>query len=86
MKNKVKIWSFLLMIVLVSSYAVALEEPVLQQEVQQEVQQADTSTQLEISGSDVITASDAAGGAISSRDLLLIAAIGVVILVIAVVL
>jgi hypothetical protein len=77
MKRKVKIWSVLLMIVLVSSYAVAIQEPVLQQE--------DTSTQLVISGQDVITASDAGGG-LSSRDLLLIAAVGVVILVIALVL
>lgn len=77
MKRKVKIWSVLLMIVLVSSYAGALQKPVLQQ--------ADTSTQLVIDAQDVITASDA-GGSLSSRDLLLITAVGVVILVVALVL
>ena len=65
------------MIVLVSSYAAALQKPVLQQ--------AGTSTQLVISGQDVITASDAGGG-LSSRDLLLITTICVVVLVIALVL
>jgi hypothetical protein len=77
MRRQVKIWSVLLMIVLVSSYAAALQKPVLQQ--------AGTSTQLVISGQDVITASDAGGG-LSSRDLLLITAICGVILVIALVL
>jgi len=77
MKRKVKIWSVLLMIVLVSSSAFALQKPVLQQ--------AETSTQLVIDAEDVITASDAGGG-LSSRDLLLISAIGIVILVIALVL
>ncbi len=78
MRRKVKIWGVLLMIVLISSYAVALQKPVLQQ--------AGTSTQLVISGQDVITASDAGGGALSSRDLLLITTIGVVILVVVLVL
>jgi len=78
MRKQVKIWSVLLMIVFVSSYAVALQKPVLQQ--------AGTSTQLVLSGQDVITASDAGGGYLSSRDLLLITAIGVVILVVALVL
>jgi hypothetical protein len=64
MKRQVKIWSVLLMLVLVSSYAVALQKPALQQ--------ADTSTQLEISGQDVITASDAGGGTLSTRDILII--------------
>jgi len=64
MKIKVKIWSVLLMLVLVSSYAVALQKPALQQ--------AGTSTQLVISGQDVITASDAGGGYLSTRDILLI--------------
>ena len=64
MKKQVKIWSVLLMIMLVSSYAAALQEPVPQQE--------GTSTQLVISGQDVITASDAGGGALSTRDLLII--------------
>jgi len=78
MKRQVKIWGVLLMIVLVSSYAVSLQKPVLQQ--------AGTSAQLVLSGQDVITASDAGGGYLSSRDLLLITAIGVVILVVALVL
>jgi len=78
MKRQVKIWSVLLMIVLVSTYAAALQKPALQQ--------AGTSAQLVISGQDVITASDAGGGALSSRDLLIIATVGVVILVVALVL
>jgi len=77
MRRQVKIWSVLLMIVLVSSYAAALQKPVLQQ--------AGTSSQLVINGQDVITASDAGGG-LSSRDLLLISAICGVVLVIALVL
>jgi hypothetical protein len=78
MKRQVKIWSVLLMIVLVSTFAAALQKPALQQ--------AGTSAQLVISGQDVITASDAGGGALSSRDLLIIATVGVVILVVALVL
>ena len=77
MRRRVKILCVLLMIVMVSSFAAALQKPVLQQ--------AGTSTQLVISGQDVITASDAGGG-LSSRDLLIIATIGVVILVVALVL
>jgi hypothetical protein len=73
MRKQVKVWGVLLMVVLVSSYALALQKPVLQQ--------AGTSTQLVISGPDVITASDAGGGYLSSRDLLIIIAIGVGILV-----
>jgi hypothetical protein len=73
MRRQVKIWGVLLMIVLVSSYAVALQKPALQQ--------AGTSTQLVISGQDVITASDAGGGTLSSRDLIIIIAIGVGLLV-----
>jgi hypothetical protein len=73
MKRQVKIWSVLLMIVLVSSYAVALQKPVLQQ--------AGTSTQLVISGQDVITASDAGGGTLSSRDLIIIILVGVGLLI-----
>ena len=79
MKKQIKIWSVLLMIVLVSSYAAALQQPVPQQE--------GTSTQLVISGQDVITASDAGGGSLDTRDLLLIilvilvlAALGVIAL------
>ena len=64
MKRQAKIWGVLLMIALVSSYAVALQKP--------ELQQAGTSTQLVISGQDVITASDAGGGLLSTRDLVII--------------
>jgi hypothetical protein len=78
MKRQAKIWGVLLMIALVSSYAVALQKP--------ELQQAGTSTQLVISGQDVITASDAGGGAISTRDLIIIIAICVGVLVVVLVL
>jgi hypothetical protein len=64
MRRRVKILGVLLMIVMVASYAAALQKPVLQQ--------AGTSTQLVISGQDVITASDAGGGEISTRDLVII--------------
>jgi len=55
------------MIALVSSYAVALQKP--------ELQQAGTSSQLVISGQDVITASDAGGGYLSTRDIILVVVI-----------
>jgi hypothetical protein len=67
MRRQVKVWGVLLMIVLVSSYAVALQKPVLQQ--------AGTSTQLVISGQDVITASDAGGGYLTTGDIILIVVI-----------
>ena len=67
MRRQVKIWSVLLMIVLASSYAVALQKPVLQQ--------AGTSAQLVISGQDVITASDAGGGYLTTRDIILVVVI-----------
>jgi hypothetical protein len=79
MRRRVKILGVLLMLVLVSSYAAALQEPV--------PQQAGTSAQLVIDAQDVITASDAGGGAISTRDLVIIilvivglAALGVIAL------
>jgi len=78
MRRRVKVLGVLLMIMLVSSYAAALQKPVLQQ--------AGTSTQLVISGQDVITASDAGGGFLSTRDLLIITAICAVVLVVALVL
>jgi len=62
MRRRVKILGVLLMIALVSSYAAALQKPVLQQ--------ADASAQLVISGQDVITASDAGGGALSAKAFL----------------
>lgn len=72
MKKQVKFWCALMMIVLVS-YAGAVQEPVLQM--------ADSSQQLDMSGQDVITASDAGGGYLNSRDLILLIALGVGILV-----
>jgi hypothetical protein len=77
MRKRVRILGVLLMIVMISSFAAALQKPVLQQ--------AGTTNQLVIDAQDVITASDAGGG-LSSRDLLIICAVGVVILVIALVL
>jgi hypothetical protein len=74
-QNQIKIWSFLLMIVLLSSYGTAV------QTTETQVQQVDTPDQIVIGATDVITASDAGGGYLSSRDLILIIAIGVVILV-----
>ncbi len=73
MKRQIKMWSVLVMIVLLSSFAMAVPKSA--------VQQAETSDQLLIGTQDVITASDAGGGYLTSRDLILIIAIGVVILV-----
>ncbi len=73
MGRQVKIWSVVMMIVLASSYAVALQGPA--------PQQAGPSTHLVLSGQDVITASDAGGGTLSQRDLLVMIAIGVGILI-----
>jgi len=73
MRKQVKIWSVLLMILLVSSYAAALQKPA--------TQQAGTSSQLVISGQDVITASDAGGGTLSTRDLIIIIGLGVGLLI-----
>jgi len=64
MKRQVKIWSVLLMIVMVSAYAAAVQKT--------EVPQAGTANQLEIGTQDVITASDAGGGYLNTRDILLV--------------
>ena len=64
MKKQIKIWSALLMIVLVSSLAVAAEKTA--------ELQTDTTTQLEIGAQDVITASDAGGGYMSTRDIIIV--------------
>jgi hypothetical protein len=71
MKRQIKVWGVLLMIVMVSSYAVALQKPALQQ--------AGTSIQSAMSGQDVITASDAGGGYLSTGDIILIVIIGLAI-------
>jgi hypothetical protein len=67
------------MIMLLSGFAAAaVQKPA--------AQHAGTSAQLVIGAQDVITASDAAGGAISTRDLIIIITICVVVLVVALVL
>jgi hypothetical protein len=73
MRRWIKVVSVLFMVVWLSSFAAAVQKPA--------VQQAGTSAQLVISGQDVITASDAGGGTLSTRDLLIIIAIGVGLLV-----
>jgi hypothetical protein len=67
MKRHVKIGSVLLAIVLLSSFAAAFEKPA--------AAQAGMSTQLVISGQDVITESDAGGGSLNTRDIVLICVI-----------
>ena len=63
MRESTKVWVVLFLIVLTSSFAAALERPA---PVQPPAGQS-------ISGSqDVITASDAGGGDLSNRDILLI--------------
>ena len=67
MRKQIKIWSVLLMLVLASSYAVALQQPA--------PQQAGTSAQLDLGGPDAITASDAGGGTMTTRDIILVVVI-----------
>ena len=67
MKKQMKIWSALLMIVLASSLAMAVET--------QAAGQSGTTVQLEIGAQDVITASDAGGGYLTTRDIVLIVVI-----------
>jgi hypothetical protein len=64
MRKQVKLWSVLLMIVLASSYAMAVEKTA--------VQQVETTDQIVIGAQDVITASDAGGGYMSTRDIILV--------------
>ncbi len=64
MKKQVKIWSVMLMIIMASSYAMAVEKTA--------VQQTEETTQLEIGAQDVITASDAGGGYMSTRDIIIV--------------
>ena len=79
MKRRVKIGSVLLMIVLLSSFAAAaVQKPA--------PQQTGTTGQLVIGAQDVITASDAGGGALSSRDLIWIILIGVGVVILILVL
>ncbi|MDP2914659.1 MAG: hypothetical protein Q8O91_04315 [Candidatus Aminicenantes bacterium] len=67
MRRQVKIGSVLLMVVLLSSFAAAVQKPAVQQ-----AGQAGTTHQLVIGAQDVITASDAGGGYLSTRDILII--------------
>jgi hypothetical protein len=64
MKKQIKIGSILLMVVMLASFAAAVQKPA--------VQQAGMSTQLVIGAQDAVTASDAGGGYLSTRDLLII--------------
>jgi len=64
MRKQVKLWSVLLMIVLASSYAMAIEKAA--------VQQSGAADQLVIGAQDVITAQDAGGGYMSTRDIILV--------------
>jgi hypothetical protein len=67
MKRQVKVVGVLLMLVLLSSMAMAAQKPALQQ--------AGTTNPLVIGAQDVITASDAGGGYLSTRDIILIVVI-----------
>jgi len=64
MKKQAKLWSALLMIVLASSLAMAVEKSAAPQPT--------PTVQLEIGAQDVITASDAGGGYMSTRDILIV--------------
>jgi hypothetical protein len=64
MKKQAKLWSALLMIVLASSLAMAVEKSAAPQPA--------PTVQLEIGAQDVITAADAGGGYMSTRDILLV--------------
>ena len=64
MKKQVKLWSVLLMLVLASSFAMAVEKTAVQQE--------GATDQLVIGAQDVITAQDAGGGYMSTRDIIIV--------------
>ena len=65
MGRRAKIGSVLLMVVLLSTFAAAIQKPAVQQA-------GETANQLVIGAQDVITASDAGGGYLSTRDLVII--------------
>lgn len=73
MKRQVKFGSVLLMIVMLSTMAAAVQKPA--------VQQAGASDQLVIGAQDVITMSDAGGGKLATRDILIIGVLGIALLV-----
>ncbi len=64
MRKRIKIGSVLLMIVMLATFAAAVQKTA--------VAQAGTSSQLVLNGQDVITAADAGGGYLSTRDIVLI--------------
>ncbi len=64
MRKRIRIGGILLMVVMLASFAAAFQKPA--------VQQAGTTAQLVIGAQDVITASDAGGGYLSTRDILII--------------
>ena len=64
MKKQIKIGSALLMIVMLSSLAAAVQKPA--------VQLAGPPAQAVDIGQDVITASDAGGGRLNQRDILIV--------------
>jgi uncharacterized lipoprotein YbaY len=79
MKKQVKIASVVLMVVLLATMAAAaVQKPA--------PQQTQTASQLVIGAQDVITASDAGGGALSSRDMIWIILIGVGVVILILVL
>lgn len=86
MRKQIKIWGVMVMIVLVSANAVALQKPVTQQsgtstllvlngQEEPALQQAGTTHQLVIGAQDAITASDAGGGNMTARDLIIVVVI-----------
>jgi hypothetical protein len=72
MRRQIKFFGFLLMVAWLSSLAAAVEKPAAEQGV--------AANELTVGAQDVITASDAGGGHLSDRDILL-----VVIIVLAVI-
>ncbi len=97
MKRRVSVWGIVLMIALVSSYATGAQKTAVQpadttnqvavgtQDVTAAAAattvQEETAAQVVIGAQDAVTASDAGGGTLSSRDLIIIIAVGVGILV-----
>lgn len=65
MKRQIRIISVLLMVAWMASFAAAVQKPVVQQA-------GATTSQLVIGAHDVITESDAGGGYLDTRDLLII--------------
>jgi hypothetical protein len=64
MKKQIKVIGVLLMVAWLASFAAAVQKPA--------VQQAGSTHQFVLDAQDVITASDAGGGYLSTRDILII--------------